>query len=1309
MMDKAVDEDDALYALLQAWLAITGYRNQRRFLEGHLALLEPRVETLLEEMVAQGGANEHLLRDQLTLLREARRRGGSVKSVREAFVDWHGGLALDLPPWLEEVEEQYYELRYGGQSHQTAPGRMALLQAAFAHAMDDLAVTPETVGDLLNKFAIALKEHPLIDRAWAIDTAIAAHEAALRVFTADCYPRQWAIHQINLGNAYGYRITGERKKNLERAIGHFIAALQIYTQAEFPQQYATTINNLGVAYQDRVEGNRRENLELSIRCLIAALRIRTRIEFPTQHASTLNSLGITYHERVAGSRRKNLEKAICCYHAALRIYTLHRSPADYAMVQNSLGLAYRDRVSGNRRENLEEAIRCFKAALQVYTSLSFPAEWAATQHNLGVVYTNRLAGVRRDNLEEAIAHYTDALQVRTAEHFPLDYAETLDSLGSTYKSRIVGDRRENLSKAADYYSQALGIRTLDAATRDYAATQNNLGGIHWLLSRLAGDRRGHVEKAIACYSAALQVYSLADSPEDYAMVQSNLGVAYWSRMEGEPIHNQEEAIACYINALQIYTATEFPVEYAATQDNLGIAYWRRMQGERQENLETALTCHAKALEVYTLADFPVEYRNVHLNMASLAFEELAADAQQSGNTLQLRAAYALAQEHFALARQVQLMLGWLESDEQGRTSLQGAHHATREMYAREAWCLLSLGKLREAAVVLEAGRVQSLVEAQMITGITLDDLCQEHAIVFEIARQELQFAREEGGRVKMRAARDNFLQVRLAIRDHCKDDFLPDMPVYREITHAAAPEQALIYLAATHYGGFALVIPPARNHPGGDDRPPVPIPLPCLTWQVVDDWIVTPDGGGGYQFALRRQGLELLLHWLTSSKDQEGYERKLATPLQEIPPLIADEMVSLRTAMVEVLAYVGTNTNEGKAVAVAGLSATRPLEAWLKDEMLQNTLRHHLAWGVQKAEIEQIMHELGDMVMEPLRAELDALGLGSRDQCLAIVPCGRLGVFPLHAAPVGDDKLPFWETCELTYQASARTLAMARTTAGHLPITRAVLAVGNPRQPGGVSLPCAGKEAEVIARLMRQIQGGTGVCLREARATRALFLKKLDEFRERHPGAWLHTASHGRASVNDPHESYMEFTGFDAQGRRERLSLAMLRRERLLVGIWGVTASGCVTGLSDLEVAPDELGSFAAGLLQAGAVCVVATLWSVKDHATCLLMVRFHQIRLSGAGISAATALRESGRWLRAAKREELDAFARTFGLPELRSIDPVRDAMRGVVPEIAELEGKLHPPDTVADGMPVGSVHSSSVFPYDHPVYWAAPIIYGV
>ena len=60
-----------------------------------------------------------------------------------------------------------------------------------------------------------------------------------------------------------------------------------------------------------------------------------------------------------------------------------------------------------------------------------------------------------------------------------------------------------------------------------------------------------------------------------------------------------------------------------------------------------------------------------------------------------------------------------------------------------------------------------------------------------------------------------------------------------------------------------------------------------------------------------------------------------------------------------------------------------------------------------------------------------------------------------------------------------------------------------------------------------------------------------------------------------------------------------LRGLRLLI------LSACQTAILDLQGARDEVRSLAAGMLQAGAAAILASLWSVDDRATYLLMVRF--------------------------------------------------------------------------------------------------------
>ena len=62
--------------------------------------------------------------------------------------------------------------------------------------------------------------------------------------------------------------------------------------------------------------------------------------------------------------------------------------------------------------------------------------------------------------------------------------------------------------------------------------------------------------------------------------------------------------------------------------------------------------------------------------------------------------------------------------------------------------------------------------------------------------------------------------------------------------------------------------------------------------------------------------------------------------------------------------------------------------------------------------------------------------------------------------------------------------------------------------------------------------------------------------------------------------------------------------------------------------ARDEYVGLPAGFLQAGAPCVVSTLWAVDDMSTALLMERFYQQHLD-EGLSPSRALRAAQRWLR--------------------------------------------------------------------------------
>ncbi|MEO0768368.1 MAG: CHAT domain-containing protein, partial [Cyanobacteria bacterium J06649_4] len=73
--------------------------------------------------------------------------------------------------------------------------------------------------------------------------------------------------------------------------------------------------------------------------------------------------------------------------------------------------------------------------------------------------------------------------------------------------------------------------------------------------------------------------------------------------------------------------------------------------------------------------------------------------------------------------------------------------------------------------------------------------------------------------------------------------------------------------------------------------------------------------------------------------------------------------------------------------------------------------------------------------------------------------------------------------------------------------------------------------------------------------------------------------------------------------------------------------SACETGLPGTQL-PDEVISLPTGLLQAGVAGVVASLWSVADISTMMLLIRFYDF-WQGQNHSPTAALCQAQQWVR--------------------------------------------------------------------------------
>lgn len=101
--------------------------------------------------------------------------------------------------------------------------------------------------------------------------------------------------------------------------------------------------------------------------------------------------------------------------------------------------------------------------------------------------------------------------------------------------------------------------------------------------------------------------------------------------------------------------------------------------------------------------------------------------------------------------------------------------------------------------------------------------------------------------------------------------------------------------------------------------------------------------------------------------------------------------------------------------------------------------------------------------------------------------------------------------------------------------------------------------------------------------------------------AHAHFATHAEFNVDDPFESRIRLIGEEALTLTELLPLLSDSAPSF------VALSACETAVARVTSTPDEAIGFPAALLAHGVRTVLATLWSVDDAATALLIGEFYR------------------------------------------------------------------------------------------------------
>ncbi|ANP49139.1 hypothetical protein J2Z21_002262 [Streptomyces griseochromogenes] len=362
------------------------------------------------------------------------------------------------------------------------------------------------------------------------------------------------------------------------------------------------------------------------------------------------------------------------------------------------------------------------------------------------------------------------------------------------------------------------------------------------------------------------------------------------------------------------------------------------------------------------------------------------------------------------------------------------------------------------------------------------------------------------------------------------------------------------------------------------------------------------------------------------------------------PPTPTEIAEALRTLTKDALVYLvpATEDTPGTALVVTSRGAVHavPLPTLTQDAA---PLREY--GPAQEASREEGPRDLGPVpgrrpaAPPSLRAQLDRLCgwawyaamkplleafemPAGRLPRLALVPMGKLGLVPWHAAwqaggPRGRQYA--LQAAEISYAASARLLCQvaARPAAEH---TGAALIVGNPTG----DLRHAGEEADAVQRafypearfLGRRTTGPT-----DGPGTPGEVLRWLRE--SPRDGGVLHLACHASVTENARRSACLSLH----DGRLAAEEITGAGGERL--GL--VLLAACRSHVSGRG--HNEAYSLATAFLAAGARSVVGSLWPVPDEATSVLMFLTHHF-LRTHGEPPARALRRAQLWMLNPDRE---------------------------------------------------------------------------
>jgi CHAT domain-containing protein len=872
------------------------------------------------------------------------------------------------------------------------------------------------------------------------------------------------------------------------------------------------------------------------------------------------------------------------------------------------------------------------------------------------------AASKRRDFDEVLTLIEDAIPKASEAGLGMMVAHLQGQRGVAYLNRASLNRAQDLEYAIESLEEALELTTEPEEAADHLMHL----AIVWS-ERIRGDRAENLERSVTLFRDAIRRLTPASPPDLHAMMRTNLAMALMRTERDDRNATLREAAELCRTALEYRSPERDAVNWAYTQLNLGEVLQELAElgeidaAEAIQTYEEVIHHEQHLRDKWLVGAAHHSLGRYHISVARITAEEMAdADDGDLENVLDNGQSLETARKHLVAARQL----------------------------------------MRTCPDPVRRGRV-----LDDLSDVLADLEADEEAV--EVAREALSTLRPTtaprwcanvGGRLgDLLAKRGEWAEAAAAFSDAVD---AADFNFHTRLDTASREEETRRAGNLSRWAAFAI----ARN---GD---PVAAALVLengrarelrrrlglqgveesrlgeLTDELREAYLAavgniaaSPIGHAGASTARQLQEVLEVIRQAPGFEDFSTGARfeDLAAALEPGWPLVYVNPTSYGTLLLRL--YLGES---GPSVDTTFLNDVTSIEIFmrlmigdavdLEDPTEADDYSSYL-FGISgggdadrdfRKDLEEILPWLGTTIAEPIHnslTEVNATGA-------TLVCCGPVGVAPLHVAPWNEGERCLLDDFDVRYAPSAvLEAASLERAATRSTVQPNLVAVGDPTE----DLPAAVPEIEEIAR---EFPDGRAVWAFGRDADRRFL-----QFHAR-SATHLHLACHSRGGLFDADDAAVLL----ADGLSSATDLtALAGLQTRLVAI-----SSCQSALPEIAGLPDEVISIGTAMLAAGSACAVASLWSVDDLATALLMTRMYEEMLQHDR-RPPEALGRAQLWLRTLTPEDESTFL---------SEHPALEAEFRRRAALDDPPGIRRSPNAV----------SGSGGPYSHPAQWAAFVAMG-